>query len=225
MTRILIPLLVLMAVLQLFTACEENANDNVEYSDWQARNAQYFSEKLAQARQAVNAAKAAYGADWEAHCDWRIYRTYALTDDAAATAADSICVQVLQRGTGSGYPLYTDSVRVNYIGRLIPNPLAEEETARTQGRIFDHSGLSRDSADVFDPDFSQPTMLLVSNNVEGFSTALMHMRIGDMWRIYIPQEMGYGAQSVSIIPAYSTLVFDVQLKAFYRAGVIPGTWD
>ncbi len=223
MKRILIPLLVLLGAMALFTACEENANDDLEYADWQPRNAQYFQEKLAQARQAIAAAKAAYGDDWEAHCDWRAYRTYALTEDAAATATDSICVQVLHHGTGSGFPLYTDSIRINYIGRLIPNPLSEDEAARTQGRVFDHSGLSRDSADVFDPDFSQPATLLVSNNVEGFTTAVMRMRIGDLWRIYIPQELGYGDRSVSIIPAYSTLVYDVQLKAFYRAGVVPGT--
>lgn len=225
MKRILIPLLLLLAIVPLFTACEENATDDMEYVDWQSRNAQYFREKLSQAQAAIAAAKAAYGDDWEAHCDWRAYRTYALTEDAAATATDSICVQVLQRGTGSGFPLYTDSVRINYIGRLIPNAYSEDEAARTQGRVFSHSGLSRDSADVFNPNFSQPATLLVSNNVEGFTTALMRMRIGDLWRIYIPQELGYGETAISIVPSYSTLVYDVQLKAYYRAGVIPGTWN
>ncbi len=37
--------------------------------------------------------------------------------------------------------------------------------------------------------------------------------------------MAYGAQALNSVPAYSTLIFDVQLKSYYRAGVVPDRWQ
>lgn len=215
----------LPALSGLLTACEENLYDDEASVDWPARNAQAFSAKLAEAKAAVAAAKAAYGEDWEEHCDWRVFRTYAMAEDVPATATDSICVQIVERGTGSGYPLYTDSVRVNYLGRIISTD--EMAAPGTPGDVFDHSGLTQDYESVFSPDFSRPSMFRVSNtvDVEGFTTALLRMRIGDLWRVYIPQELGYGGNAVSGLPAYSTLIFDLQLKGYYRAGTQPGPWN
>jgi FKBP-type peptidyl-prolyl cis-trans isomerase FklB len=42
---------------------------------------------------------------------------------------------------------------------------------------------------------------------------------GDIWRIYIPYTLGYGTSNSSTIPAYSTLIFDVNLVGFTPAGV------
>lgn len=207
----------------ILTACEENLYEEDTYANWPERNAQAFSAKLGEAKAAIAAAKAAHGDDWEAHCDWRVYRTYAMTEDAQATAADSVCVQIVERGTGSGCPLYTDSVRVNYLGRIISTDVTV--APGTPGDVFDHSGLTQDYASVFSPDFSRPSMFRVSNTVEGFTTALMRMHIGDLWRVYIPQQLGYGGNAVAGLPAYSTLIFDIQLKAYYRAGTIPGAWN
>lgn len=213
----------LSAFAGLLTACEENLYEEDVYANWQERNAKAFSAKLGEAKAAIAAARAAHGDDWEAHCDWRVFRTYAMTEDAKATSVDSICVQILERGTGSGCPLYTDSVRVNYIGRIISTDIAA--SPGTPGDVFDHSGLTQDSASVFSPEFSRPSMFCVSNTVEGFTTALQHMHIGDLWRVYIPHQLGYGGNAVSGLPAYSTLIFDMQLKAYYRAGTTPGAWN
>lgn len=46
----------------------------------------------------------------------------------------------------------------------------------------------------------------------------MEMRIGDRWRVYMPQELGYMSASAGLIPPYSALTFDIQLKGFYRKG-------
>ena len=44
-----------------------------------------------------------------------------------------------------------------------------------------------------------------------WQVALQKMHVGDKWIIYIPYTMGYGNKSVDSIPAYSTLVFEVEL--------------
>ena len=45
------------------------------------------------------------------------------------------------------------------------------------------------------------------------------MHIGDRWKVYIPYQLAYGKTNNGTIPAYSTLVFDVTLVSYYRAGV------
>ena len=204
-------LLTLLSTLT-FTACSENVFEEEEYSDWANRNTTYFAATLTTAKTAIAEAKSLYGSQWEEHCDWRVFRTYAQKQEIAGKATDSICVRIIERGTGSGSPLYTDSVRVNYIGRLIPS------TSYENGFIFDFSGPSMYPEDVFHPDFSQPTGLLVSNTVEGFGTALQQMHIGDRWEIHIPYELGYGRNSTATLPAFSALIFEVQLKGYCRAG-------
>ena len=117
---------------------------------------------------------------------------------------------MVARGEGAGCPLYTDSVKVNYVGRLMPTQSYED------GLVFDHSGLYAEDDYVFNPQLSQPASFLVSNLIEGYTTALLHMHVGDRWRIFIPQELGYTSISTKVIPAYSTLVFDLQLRAVKR---------
>ncbi len=206
-------LLLLTLPLLLLTACKDDTgtDDTGEFTDnWQARNESYFAARMSEARAAIASAQSAYGEAWEDHCDWRVIPTYAKPHTSAMT--DSICVKIIDRGTGSGYPLYTDSIKVNYIGRLIPT------VSYPEGRIFDHSGVYETEDAIFSPTFSMPSRFAVSNLIEGYTTAVMRMRIGDRWKIYIPQELGYMSATTRIIPAYSTLVFDLQLKGFYRKG-------
>ena len=37
------------------------------------------------------------------------------------------------------------------------------------------------------------------------------MRVGDRWMIYIPYNLGYGNRTSGPIPAFSTLIFEVEL--------------
>lgn len=219
MKRILTALMLLSGCLTAFTACEETEVTDPEYADWQARNAAWFATRMNEARNAIAQARADYGDDWEAHCAWRMYRNYARSPEpeVAVAATDSICVEILESGTGTARPLYTDSVRVNYIGRLMPTDRYPD------GYVFDHSGLSENPADVFSNSLGAPTKLAVSGTVEGFTTALQMMRVGDRWRIYIPQELGYGDSPVGSVPAYSATSFEVQLKGIYPVGTsVPG---
>lgn len=69
-----------------------------------------------------------------------------------------------------------------------------------------------------------PATLRVSNTVEGFTTAVMHMHIGDRWRVYVPWQLGYGDQTTQELQAYSLLRFEIELKAYYHAGIVPDPW-
>ena len=105
----------------------------------------------------------------------------------------------------------------------MPNPLSEAEVYRN-GYVFGFSGPSRDYHDVFDPVSAAPQMFRVSEVVQGFGTALMYMHIGDLWRVYVPANLGYGTTGQTYIPASSTLIYEIELKAYYRAGTTPPEW-
>ena len=143
MRKLYFHLLAIFLALPLLTACSEEETPDLDYYNWAQRNTTYFTETLSEAKAAVSAAKAAYGADWENHCDWRVFRTYLKTDNSDVATTDSICAKVIERGAGAGCPLYTDSVRVNYIGRTMPTLNYPE------GRVFDHSGIYSAPEEVF----------------------------------------------------------------------------
>ena len=79
-------------------------------------------------------------------------------------------------------------VTVHYKGSLI------------DGRVFDNSY-----------ERTCPDALRLSDVIEGWQVALQKMHVGDKWIIYIPYAMGYGIKSFDSIPAYSTLIFEVEL--------------
>lgn len=56
-----------------------------------------------------------------------------------------------------------------------------------------------------------PVAFRLNELIEGWIIALQHMCIGDKWEIYIPSELGYGKYSQQGIPAYSTLIFELEL--------------
>lgn len=47
--------------------------------------------------------------------------------------------------------------------------------------------------------------------VRGMQLALQHMSVGERWQVVIPWQLGYGAYVNGAIPAYSTLIFEVEL--------------
>lgn len=72
------------------------------------------------------------------------------------------------------------------------------------------------SGRTFDDSFARkcPEAFRVNDLISGFQIALVNMRVGDRWRVYIPWEKGYGNRGVGTqIPGYSTLVFEIQLIA------------
>lgn len=217
-------LFVALLSLTAIVACSESSDEVNEYENWQQRNAVFMKDTLAYANRQIAEAQARWPEDWEAHCPWRVFASYRTTTGGKTTWEDSIAVRVITAGQGSGSPCYTDSVRVVYAGRLMgtdsyrsDNPA--EYFYHYPGFVFDHSGLSSKVMEIMDPRFETPVGFKAGTLVEGFTTALLNMHVGDYWRIYIPSNLGYGSSGSSDkIPAYSTLVFDLRLKGYARAG-------
>mgnify|MGYP003526128322 FL=1 len=68
---------------------------------------------------------------------------------------------------------------------------------------------------VFDSSYDRgyPEAFRLSDLIVGWQIALTQMRTGDHWMVYIPWEVGYGSRANGNIPAYSTLIFEMELVA------------
>jgi FKBP-type peptidyl-prolyl cis-trans isomerase FklB len=175
----------------LFTiSCSEDDSTTDEFVNWQERN------------DATTDQWAASG--------MRKIRVFTQDDTTTGKSSDYIYVQVLESGDGTESPLYTDTVRVAYRGRLIPT------TNYTDGFVFDETYLG---------DFSwhtagMSTMAISGSTslVSGFATALMNMHKGDRWLVCIPYQLGYNAASQGSVTAYSDLIFDIALLDYWHPG-------
>lgn len=223
MKKIIDFFLLFVLVCPFVAACDDDDDTDPEWVGWQERNDAYFIAKMDTARQAIAQAQAEYGDDWEDYCTWRVYKDLALAAETVGDYDDSICVEVINRGTGSGCPIYTDSVRVNYRGMLIPNELSST-TAYQNGYVFAYTGISSEYEDVFDSVTAMPVLMYVGSLTAGLCTAVQYMHIGDLWRIYIPAALGYGSSASGYVPAWSTLIFEIELKAYYSAGTAAPEW-
>lgn len=140
---------------------------------------------------------------------WKKLRSYTKSPSSVGANTEYVYAKVLSSGdisplfTSDASPLFTDTVRVAYRGRLIPS------TNYPQGYVFDQTYVGN-----FDINTTDVSNNAVSGYIEGFATALQHMRIGDQWRVYIPYQLGYGSTAKNSIPAYSTVIFDLILIDF-----------
>ena len=94
--------------------------------------------------------------------------------------------EVLQEGKGSK-PNKRKRVKMNFELRL------------TNGKVVE----SHWGKDVME--------LPVANVIPGLQNALTLMPEGSTWEIYIPWQLGYGAEGSKNIPPYSALIFKVKL--------------
>lgn len=180
-----------LSVLFGLTSCEETT-DVGEFDNWQSRNTQFIDSIAGVARANT------YG-------DWKVILADGL-DPMKQWGNDCyVYCQVIEEGSGTEHPLFTDSVIVNYSGRLMPSATYPD------GFLFD-SSYSGD----FNPSFNVPVGMPLSGTVPGFCTAVQNMVDGDRWKVYIPYQLGYGEKVSASIPACSTLIFDINLVSFHH---------
>lgn len=187
----------LFIAVSLLSSCSETDDENTEFADWQNRNEAYFMEKYTDVLE-----KKAAGAT-----NVDTVRCYSKMPGTKVPTG-FIIVEKLNTGTGTVSPIQTDSVRIHYRGYLMPSD--SYQTKMDDGTIV---GYQFDSSWVGDYDLAlmNPYTGVTGAFIDGFTTALLNMRDGDRWRVYIPQQLGYGESAQTGIPAFSTLVFDLTL--------------
>ena len=188
----LISLLCIATIGSLFASCEETAVVD-EYANWKERNIAYIDSIAKVAEENADG-------KWLKILSFKLNETDKEGNTAEWDNEDYIYCHVESEGTGTRHPLFTDTVSVNYRGRLIPT------TSYPEGDVFDQSYKG-----ALNPAINVPTQFNVGGVIVGWSTALQHMVIGDIWRVYIPADLAYGSSKQSNIPAYSALVFDINL--------------
>jgi FKBP-type peptidyl-prolyl cis-trans isomerase FklB len=104
------------------------------------------------------------------------------------TTATGLQYKVIKKGDGKS-PQKSDGVRVHYHGTLI------------DGTVFDSS-----------KNRGKPIEFGVTEVIKGWTEALLKMKVGDKWMLYIPSELAYGPERKSEeIGPNQLLIFEVEL--------------
>lgn len=109
--------------------------------------------------------------------------------DGVTTLNSGLQYEVITEGSGAK-PKETDKVTTHYHGTLI------------DGTVFDSS-----------VDRGEPATFPVNGVIKGWVESLQLMNPGSKWRIYVPEDLAYGANPHpgGPIEPYSTLIFDIEL--------------
>ena len=103
------------------------------------------------------------------------------------TLPSGVQYKVIKEGNGA-LPKDTSMVKVNYEGKTI------------DGKVFD-SSFKRGT----------PVELRANQVIKGWTEALVHMPVGSVWEVYIPQELAYGDREQGQIKPFSALIFKIEL--------------
>ncbi|MCE5332279.1 MAG: FKBP-type peptidyl-prolyl cis-trans isomerase [Bacteroidales bacterium] len=103
------------------------------------------------------------------------------------TTASGLQYEVIKKGNGP-IPTETSRVKVHYHGTLI------------DGTVFDSS-----------VDRGEPAVFGVNQVIKGWTEALQLMPVGSKYKLFIPQDLAYGAQDQGTIKPFSVLIFEVEL--------------
>jgi FKBP-type peptidyl-prolyl cis-trans isomerase len=110
------------------------------------------------------------------------------TKSGVKTTASGLQYEVLKEGSGQK-PKATDTVTVNYEGKLL------------SGKVFD-SSIAR----------KQPATFPLNGVIKGWTEGLQLMGVGAKYRFYIPSELAYGPNGAGgSIGPNEVLVFEVEL--------------
>ncbi|MBR5841796.1 MAG: FKBP-type peptidyl-prolyl cis-trans isomerase [Bacteroidaceae bacterium] len=188
----LISLLFITTIGCLFASCEETAEVD-EYANWQERNTEFIDS-------IAKVAKANADGKWLRVLSFKLNEKDMEGNIVEHDIDDYVYCHIETQGTGTEYPLFTDTVSVNYRGRLIPT------LSYPEGKVFDQSYKG-----ALNPAVNVPSRFNVNGVIIGWSSVLQQMVTGDTWRVYIPANLAYKSAKQTNIPAYSALIFDINL--------------
>lgn len=124
----------------------------------------------------------------------------ASTTSTTMATENSDQLQVTDEVVGTGASAASgDTVTVNYVGSL------------TDGTVFDASANHGSTGFTF--------QLGAGQVIKGWDIGVAGMKVGGKRKLVIPAELAYGDRAIgNIIPANSTLVFEVDLLKVQKAG-------
>jgi len=105
--------------------------------------------------------------------------------EGVKTTASGLQYKVMKEGSGA-QPKTTDTVTVNYRGTL------------TDGTEFDSS-------------YKRGQPATFPGVIKGWTEALQLMKVGSKYQLFVPPDLGYGANGQRAIPPNSVLIFEVEL--------------
>lgn len=114
-------------------------------------------------------------------------------EEGVISLPSGLMYKVLRSGKGKVHPGPYDRVEVHYRGKV---------------------GMEdRDFHDTYKSEFGKPDTLKVEAMVAGWAEATQLMVRGDMWELYIPQDLAYGTRGYNPyrIRANEALLFKVEL--------------
>ncbi len=134
-----------------------------------------------------------------------------LTPPQTAPGADFLARNATAKG------VVTTSSGLQYFIVTSGPPTGHSPTV-TDNVVFDYEG-KLTTGETFDSSYArgQPLSGRVSAFVPGFTEALMLMRPGDEWIVWIPPALGYGQRATGPIPPNSVLRFRMSLRSLNPA--------
>lgn len=182
----------MIATLCVATSCKKE-NDDAAIEAWRTANEQAFN---------------------------KIKNNPEYTEFKSPGKEGSIYYKSLKKGTGTKSIFYTSTVKIYAKGWFVVN---NKEYNITKGTVFQE----------WTANHGVPVSLSVSRavlpfSVKGIQVALQKMVEGDKWEVWVPYQLSSGANNISIlrhfgldgkggsgqnstIPAYSTLVFEIEV--------------
>ena len=149
----------------LLASCSETEDEETnEFLNWQQRNEAFF---------------ATLEDSLKLGSQWKKIKTYSKDASAEGKQTDYIYVRVLEEGTGTESPMFTDSVRTSYSLFLIPT-ISYPAGYPVQQTYYGQFDWQTTGA----LDFKISTLA-----VDGFMTAALYMHKGDRWRVFIPYQL------------------------------------
>lgn len=116
-------------------------------------------------------------------------------EEGVTTLPSGVQYKVLESGDGAT-PTLDDSVVAHYKGSLL------------DGTVFD-SSYKR----------GKPATFPLNGVIKGWQKALVHMQVGDKWKLFIPPKLAYGERGAgAAIGPNELLVFEVELKDVIKKG-------
>jgi FKBP-type peptidyl-prolyl cis-trans isomerase len=121
----------------------------------------------------------------------KAYLEKTATEPGVKTLPSGLQYKVVRSGPATGlHPQPGDEIKVHYEGKLI------------DGKVFDSSY-----------ERGHPAVMPLKGLIPGWIEALQLMRPGDEWVLYVPPELGYGAEGAGggEIPPGAALIFRIEL--------------